>query len=78
MSEPPSPPPAPSREEFEARSLAAVRAGQLPLRAQQRLADLREHDAWTSDLSVSEFDVLGSVGFRPVGQVMGTSVYQIG
>ncbi|MDX6221727.1 MAG: hypothetical protein QOD91_781 [Frankiales bacterium] len=33
---------------------------------------------WTSDLSVAEFDVLGAVGFRPVGQVMGTSVYQIG
>lgn len=67
-----------SPEEFEARSLAAVQAGQLPLRAQQRLADMRDHDAWTSDLSVSEFDVLGAVGFRPVGQVMGTSVYQIG
>jgi uncharacterized protein YbjQ (UPF0145 family) len=64
-------------DEFEARSLSAVEAGQLPLRAQQRLADLRDHEAWTSDLSVSEFDVLGSVGFRPVGQVMGTSVYQI-
>jgi uncharacterized protein YbjQ (UPF0145 family) len=77
MTEPPSPPPL-SREEFEARSLAAVKAGQLPLRAQQRLADLRAHNAWTSDLSVAEFDVLGSVGFAPVGQVMGTSVYQIG
>jgi uncharacterized protein YbjQ (UPF0145 family) len=65
-------------EEFETRSLHAVQAGQLPLRAQQRLADLRDHGAWTSDLSVSEFDVLGSVGFSPVGQVMGTSVYQIG
>ena len=64
-------------DELESRSLAAVQAGQLPLRAQQRLADMRDHDAWTSDLSVSEFDVLGSVGFRPAGQVMGTSVYQI-
>jgi uncharacterized protein YbjQ (UPF0145 family) len=78
MSEPPGPTPPVSLEDFEARSLAAVKAGQLPLRAQQRLADLRAHDAWTSDLSVSEFDVLGSVGFSPVGQVMGTSVYQIG
>ncbi len=65
-------------EEFEARSIAAVKSGQLPLRAQQRLADLRDSDAWTSDLSVSEFQLLGSVGFSPVGQVMGTSVYQIG
>jgi uncharacterized protein YbjQ (UPF0145 family) len=38
----------------------------------------RESGAWTSDLSVAEFDVLGSVGFRPVGQVLGVSVYQIG
>ena len=64
--------------EFEARSLAAVEAGQLPLRAQQRLADATDFGAWTSDLSVAEFDVLGSVGFRPVGQVLGTSVYRIG
>ena len=48
-------------EDFEARSLRAVEAGQLPLRAQQRLADLRDQGAWSSDLSVSEFDVLGSV-----------------
>ena len=34
--------------------------------------------AWTSDLSVAEFDVLRAVGFRPLGQVMGASVYFTG
>ena len=34
--------------------------------------------AWTSNLSVAEHDVVRSVGFRPVGQVLGISVYQVG
>lgn len=34
--------------------------------------------AWTSDLSVQEFTTLRSVGFEPVGQVMGTSVMKFG
>ena len=34
--------------------------------------------AWTSNLSVAEHDVVRSVGFRPVGQVLGLSVYQVG
>ena len=67
-----------SAEEFERRSLAAVEAGQLPLRAQQRLATLRRDASWTSDLSVAEFGVIRAVGFRPVGQVLGTSVYRVG
>lgn len=34
--------------------------------------------AWTSDLSVGEFAALRGVGLEPVGQVMGSTVYQIG
>lgn len=34
--------------------------------------------AWTSDLSVQEFAALRSVGFEPVGQVMGISVVKFG
>src|SRR4051794_16469289 len=34
--------------------------------------------AWTSNLSVAEHHVVRSVGFRPVGQVLGVSVYQVG
>lgn len=34
--------------------------------------------SWTSDLSVDEFAAVRSVGFDPVGQVMGTTVDQLG
>jgi hypothetical protein len=34
--------------------------------------------AWTSALSTGEFAAIGSVGFEPVGQVMGTMVLRIG
>ncbi|MEP6695694.1 MAG: heavy metal-binding domain-containing protein [Pseudonocardiales bacterium] len=33
---------------------------------------------WTSDLSVSEFALLGATGFEPVEFVMGSSVFHIG
>ncbi|MEP7090164.1 MAG: YbjQ family protein, partial [Nocardioidaceae bacterium] len=33
---------------------------------------------WTSDLSVSEFALLDSAGFRPLEFVMGSSVFHIG
>jgi uncharacterized protein YbjQ (UPF0145 family) len=66
-----------SADELDQRSLAAVQAGQLPLRAQQRVATLRRGASWTSDLAVAEFGVIGTVGFRPVGQVLGTSVYLV-
>jgi uncharacterized protein YbjQ (UPF0145 family) len=45
------------------------------------LARLREAAApggsWTSDLSVAELSAVRRVGFRPVGMVVGMSVYQI-
>jgi uncharacterized protein YbjQ (UPF0145 family) len=34
--------------------------------------------AWASDLSAVGLAVVGSVGFDPVGQVLGVSVYQVG
>lgn len=34
--------------------------------------------SWTSNLSVQEFAAVRSVGFAPVGQVMGTSVMKLG
>src|ERR1700722_2901332 len=33
--------------------------------------------SWTSDLSVAELSAVRRVGFRPVGMVVGMSVYQI-
>lgn len=58
---------------------ARLEAGGLPLSAQRRLSGLREHaGAFTSDLSVSDFALCHQLGLKPISQVMGTSVYQIG
>jgi uncharacterized protein YbjQ (UPF0145 family) len=67
-----------SREELDARSIAELDAGRLPLRAQQRLATMRADAAFTSALSVDEHHAIRSVGFSPVGQVMGTCVVHPG
>lgn len=56
----------------------AANAAGLPPVAVRRLAELGRAGAFTSDLSVAEFDVVRSAGFRPVGQVQGSCVYQIG
>ena len=70
-------------EEIEVASIAELMAGRLPLRAQWRVAEQRERaergepGAFTSDLTVEEFAAIRSVGFRPVGQVLGTAVYDV-
>jgi len=51
--------------------------GDLPVHARERIADMRAHKLFTSDLSVSEFVLVREAGFDPVGLVMGTSIYQI-
>ena len=67
-----------SAAEIDARSIAELDAGRLPLRAQQRLATMRDDAAFTSALSVDEHHAIRSVGFSPVGQVMGTCVVHPG
>lgn len=63
----------------QAASLAALESGGLPLRAQERLADLAARGGiFTSDLSVSEFALGHSIGLRPLAQVMGSSIYHVG
>jgi uncharacterized protein YbjQ (UPF0145 family) len=60
-------------------SLARLEAGGIPLSAQRRLSELGEGDrTFTSDLSVADFALCHGLGMRPLSQVMGTSVYQIG
>jgi len=60
-------------------SLARIRRGGLPLRAEQRLKDLAEHGGFfTSDLSVNEFHLCHQAGLRPISQVMGSCVYHVG
>jgi len=58
---------------------AALTRGVLPSSVGQRLQEMKNGDLpWTSDLSVNEWLCIRSLGFRPVGQVMGSSVYHIG
>jgi uncharacterized protein YbjQ (UPF0145 family) len=65
-------------EQVEVRSIQELEAGRLPVRAQQRLATMRADHAFTSDLTVDEHHAIRSVGFSPVGQVMGSCVYHVG
>lgn len=51
---------------------------ELPPAAQARLAELRTTRSWGSSLDVNEFAAISRVGFRPVGQVLGAAVYNIG
>ncbi len=67
-----------SAAEIDARSIGELDAGRLPLRAQQRLATMRADAAFTSSLSVDEHHAIRSVGFSPVGQVMGAAVVHPG
>ncbi len=50
----------------------------LPQHARERLAEMREHHFFTSDLSVNEFLLVKEARFDPLGLVMGSSIYQIG
>ena len=53
-------------------------AADLPVHARERLAQMRQHRFFTSDLSVNEFLLVKEVVFHPVGLVMGSSIYHIG
>ncbi len=53
----------------------------IPEDAMKRLAGMRPGQTdglFTSDLSVNEFLLVREAGFRPVGLVLGTSVYHVG
>src|ERR1700712_1355460 len=52
-------------------------AVQLPADARARLADGKAR-LFTSDLSVNEFLLVRQAGFKPVGLVLGSSVYHVG
>src|SRR6201988_4478394 len=52
----------------------------VPPHARRRLAELqpgRPGAIFTSDLSVNEFLLVREVGFRPVGLVLGSSIYHV-
>lgn len=55
-----------------------LRLDDLPQHARERLQEMRQHQFFTSDLSVNEFLLVKEVGFEPLGLVMGSSIYHIG
>jgi uncharacterized protein YbjQ (UPF0145 family) len=50
----------------------------LPPVAEARMAEIRRSGTWGSALSTDEFAAIRSVGFEPVGQVLGAAVYNLG
>ncbi len=61
------------------RERESIEAGGIPLKGLQRLRELREHGgSFTSDLSVSGFALCHRLGLKPLSQVMGSSIYQVG
>lgn len=70
-----------ARQRCEA-SIASVRSGGLPLNAQERLQEqsARQSTAtalFTSDFSVNELLAVRRSGYEAVGQVMGSSIFQM-
>ena len=51
---------------------------ELPAVAAARMAEIRSSGTWGSSLTSGEFAAIRSVGFEPVGQVFGVSVYAAG
>ena len=51
---------------------------ELPAVAEARMAEIRRSGTWGSALTSDEFAAIRSVGFEPVGQVLGACVYNIG
>ena len=75
----------PAQEAEDERSLERIEAGGIPLSAERRLSELRtlkgtgEHGgSFTSDLSVNGFALCHKLGLKPLSQVMGSSIYQVG
>lgn len=72
-------------EEEAEESRRRIEAGGLPVAAEARLRELASSEGkpggrgfFTSDLSVHEFTLLAGFGVRPLTQVMGSSIYNVG
>jgi uncharacterized protein YbjQ (UPF0145 family) len=67
------------QEQEQQQSLARVERGGIPLSAERRLRELSERGgSFTSDLSVNGFALCHQLGLKPLSQVMGSSIYQMG
>ena len=75
-------PVAPSEEESRAAAvdLERIRAGGIPLGAEERLkrTAVESSAVFSSDLSVKEYAVAHASGLEPIAQIMGSSVVQHG
>ncbi|HWX45496.1 MAG TPA: heavy metal-binding domain-containing protein [Solirubrobacteraceae bacterium] len=73
------PPESPAEEREQERSLERIEQGGIPLAAERRLqATGAGALPFSSTLSVGEFALSSKLGLRPVGQVLGASVHQVG
>lgn len=70
----------PAREAEEEQDVERIAAGGIPLAAERRLGELAGGGpgAFTSDLSVAGFALAHKLGLKPISQVMGSSIYQVG
>jgi uncharacterized protein YbjQ (UPF0145 family) len=60
-------------------SLERIERGGITVAAERRLSELREQGGlFTSDLSVNGWALAHQLGLRPLSQVMGSSIYQMG
>jgi uncharacterized protein YbjQ (UPF0145 family) len=60
-------------------SLQRIERGGITVAAERRLSELREHGGlFTSDLTVNGWALAHQLGLRPLSQVMGSSIYQMG
>jgi uncharacterized protein YbjQ (UPF0145 family) len=67
------------QQQEQEQSLARVEQGGIPLSAERRLRELSERGgSFTSDLSVNGFALCHQLGLKPMSQVMGSSIYQMG
>ncbi|MGH7641856.1 MAG: heavy metal-binding domain-containing protein [Candidatus Dormibacteria bacterium] len=74
-----SPEEAAIRLERAERSRQLVEGGGIPLEAEERIRrQMEKGGVWTSDLSVDELAALAGIGYEPVAQVLGSSLYRMG
>jgi len=68
-----------AQQEAEA-SRRALEGGGLPLQATRRLSEevAAGHPLFSSDLSTKEFSLTRTLGYQPLSQVMGSSIFQVG
>ena len=63
------------REHQQAAAAAALKAGGIPPEAKHRLHELQQSGNFTSGLGIGEMLLVREAGFKPLGQVMGSSFY---